>query len=51
MTTSPFKHQNGTAFNSAGKDYQGYNSAGFNSSGYDRSNPPIYNSAYDVSPS
>ena len=50
MNTSPFKHQNGTAYNSDGRDYQGYNSAGFNSSGYDRSTPRIYNSAYDVSP-
>ena len=49
-TTYPFKHQNGTAFNPAGRDYQGYNSAGFNSAGYDSSSPPIYNSAYDVSP-
>ena len=50
MNTSPFKHQNGTAYNSDGRDYQGYNSAGFNSSGYHRSTPRIYNSAYDVSP-
>jgi hypothetical protein len=50
MNTSPFKHQNGTAYNSDGRDYQGYNSAGFNSSGYERSTPRIYNSAYDVSP-
>jgi hypothetical protein len=49
-TTYPFNHQNGTAFNPAGRDYQGYNSAGFNSAGYDSSSPPIYNSAYDVSP-
>jgi len=48
--SSPFKHKNGTSFNSDGRDYQGYNSAGFNSSGYDRSTPRIYNSAYDVSP-
>ncbi len=46
-TTYPFNHQNGTAFNSAGRDYQGYNSAGYNSAGFDSSTPANYNSAYD----
>ena len=49
-TTSPFKHQNGTAYDSDGRDYQGYNSAGYNNEGMSSADPPIYNSAYDVSP-
>ena len=49
-TTSPFKHQNGTAYDSDGRDYQGYNEAGYNSEGYSSSTPPIYNPDYDVSP-
>jgi hypothetical protein len=48
--SSPFKHQNGTAYDSDGRDYQGYNEAGYNSEGYSSADPPIYNSAYDVSP-
>ena len=48
--SSPFKHQNGTAYDSDGRDYQGYNSAGYNSEGYSSSTPPIYNADYDVSP-
>ena len=35
--TSPFKHQNGTAYDSDGRDYQGYNEAGYNSEGYSSS--------------
>ena len=46
----PFKHQNGTAYDSDGRDYQGYNSAGYNSEGMSSGTPPIYNPAYDVSP-
>jgi len=49
--SSPFKHKNGTSFNSDGRDYQGYNEAGYNSEGYSSSTPPIYNPDYDVSPS
>ena len=54
-TTSPFKHQNGTAYDSDGRDYQGYNAAGYNTAGYNSEGwssgtPPIYNPAYDVSP-
>ena len=48
--SSPFKHKNGTSFNSDGRDYQGYNEAGYNSEGYSSSTPPIYNPDYDVSP-
>ena len=48
--SSPFKHKNGTSFNSYGRDYQGYNEAGYNSEGYSSSTPPIYNPDYDVSP-
>ena len=48
--SSPFKHQNGTAYDSDGRDYQGYNEAGYNSEGMSSADPPIYNSAYDVSP-
>ena len=48
--SSPFKHQNGTAYDSDGRDYQGYNSAGYNNEGMSSADPPIYNSAYDVSP-
>ncbi|MDA7733833.1 FecR domain-containing protein [Candidatus Pelagibacter sp.] len=49
-TTSPFKHENGTSFNSDGRDYQGYNEAGYNSEGYSSGSSPIYNPDYDVSP-
>ena len=48
--SSPFKHQNGTAYDSDGRDYQGYNSAGYNNEGMSSADPPIYNATYDVSP-